>query len=576
MVLLFTAPLVLPMSLGSGVLFSLAGVGLSRSGLSDARATAQLAFTNTLGAGLGSLAGGFLLLPRAGTAPSLVGLVAAFAVLGVTLPVGRSLRAVWRYGGFALCAAALFTVPYGKLQEFFVRASASRWMTQHDTVEEVREGLNATLFHIVHRLRGLRLFDQLVTNAYSMTMNGYSGRRYMKAFVMLPEALHPQLRRALVIGYGIGNTAEALALTPEVKRIDIVDISKDVLEISRSFRTSSGKNPLDDPRVRVHIEDGRQFLAGTAERYDLITGEPPPPVLAGVANLYSQEYFELIHARLADGGFVTYWLPMMNLAANSAKGVIRAFCSVFDNCTLWHGEGRNFMLVGSRGAPEQTVSAEHVSEPFRHEALRPELEAIGIEQPGILGALFIGGADYLEQLTDGTDPVTDNWPRRLRQPGRDDERDALVSEWMDTRAARQRFSSSPFIAQHWPKELREDALFNFQTRHLIDDLASPKGSPARTIEVLHQVLHGTTLRLPVLLLLGSNPDIQAGLREAPPAEREKPQWLRHLIANRLAARDFVAANALLARLPDEELALPELREYVATMVARLNSGAAQP
>jgi hypothetical protein len=94
--------------------------------------------------------------------------------------------------------------------------------------------------------------------------------------------------------------------------------------------------------------------------------------------------------------------------------------------------------------------------------------------------------------------------------------------------------------------------------------------------VLHQVLHGTTLRLPVLLLLGSDPDIQAALREAPPAEREKPQWLRHMIADRLAARDFAAAHRLLARLPDKQLALPELREYVATVVARLNGGGGKP
>jgi spermidine synthase len=568
LVLLFTAPLVLPVSFASGVLFSLLGIGLSRAGRSDARATAGLAFANTLGAALGSIIAGFVLLPQAGITRSLLGLLGAYAVLGLLLALRGRLRPLLGYGGFALCALSLYAFPQAKLQDFFIRASASRWMTQHDQLAEVREGLNATLFHVVHRLRGLRLFDQLATNAYSMTTNSYAGRRYMKLFVVLPEALHPGLRKTLLIGYGIGNTAEALTQTPELERIDLVDISRDVLEISRSMRTSSGVVPLDDPRMHVHIEDGRQFLAGTSQRYDLITGEPPPPVLAGVVNLYTAEYFSLLRSRLAEGGFATYWLPMMNMSADSAKAVIRAFCDAFADCSLWHGESRSFMLMGSRDAPNAPVSAEHFVRRFRDAAQQPELAAIGVEQPAQLGALFVGDAEYLGQLTRDTEPLTDDWPHRMHQPASIEARDALVAEWRDTRAARGRFASSRLIEQQWPKELRDQAMRHFETQRLIDDLLYPNATAPKRIQVLHQVLHATQLRLPVWLLLGSDPDIQRSLREASASEREKPEWLRHRVAERLAERDFGGALPLVAQLPDRQLALPELREYVKTIVQR--------
>ena len=105
-----------------------------------------------------------------------------------------------------------------------------------------------------------------------------------------------------------------------------------------------------DPRVRVHVEDGRHFLQTTTRRFDLITGEPPPPKIAGVVNLYTREYFQLIYERLEAGGVNTYWLPVHSMTETDAKAILRAYCDVFTDCSLWGGWGLNWMLVGSRDA----------------------------------------------------------------------------------------------------------------------------------------------------------------------------------------------------------------------------------
>ena len=99
----------------------------------------------------------------------------------------------------------------------------------------------------------------------------------------------------------------------------------------------------------MHIEDGRQFLLLTTGRYDVITAEPPPPHNAGIVNLYSREYFDLVRERLVDGGVVTYWLPTRDLTSGEAWSITAGFCGAFPDCTLWTGYGLDWMLAGTRG-----------------------------------------------------------------------------------------------------------------------------------------------------------------------------------------------------------------------------------
>src|SRR6185503_11659685 len=164
-----------------------------------------------------------------------------------------------------------------------------------------------------------------------------------KLYVYWAMAMHPEARRALLVCYGVGNTAKALVDTRSLHSIDVVDISRDVLALSSVPYPPPAASPLTDPRVRVHVEDGRFFLSTTDQEFDLITAEPPPPMNSGVVNLYSREYFALLRSRLAEGGVVTYWLPVTQLSPAGAKSIARAFCDVFDDCSLWTGGGGDWM-----------------------------------------------------------------------------------------------------------------------------------------------------------------------------------------------------------------------------------------
>ena len=101
--------------------------------------------------------------------------------------------------------------------------------------------------------------------------------RYMRDFVLLPMLLHRgPLRRVLVVCYGVGVTAAAATDVPSIESIDIVELSPEIVAMS-DLVYPPGRHPLQDPRVRLHVEDGRYHLGTASDRFDLITGEPPPP-----------------------------------------------------------------------------------------------------------------------------------------------------------------------------------------------------------------------------------------------------------------------------------------------------------
>jgi spermidine synthase len=405
----------------------------------------------------------------------------------------------------------------------------------------VRESAGETLIYIEQRIFGETHSHLLVTNSLSMAGSRSSMRRYSKLYVYLPVALHPDPKDALVISFGLGSTAKAVTDTASFERIDVVDISKDILELSSAVYPD-GENPLNDPRVSVHVEDGRYFLNATDRRFDLITGEPPPPGAAGVENLYSREYFALARDRLAEGGMLSYWLPIHSLSEQGSRAVIRAFCDVFDDCSLWHGIGHDMMLVGTRGA-SQRVSAQHFARQWHDPVVAEEIAALGFERPEQLGALFVGGAEYLNELARDAAPLVDDFPKRIVGPTLSlEELGPMYLAWTDTDRARERFVRDPFVASLWPPELREGSLPYFDAQRVINDLSFGLRPADRSlVHDTFTILTRTDLIAPAMWLLGTNADYQRIVDAARGPMRENPNLHLYRGAGLLAQRRYEAA-----------------------------------
>jgi hypothetical protein len=247
---------------------------------------------------------------------------------------------------------------------------------------------------------------------------------------------------------------------------------------------------------------------------------------------------------------------------------------VFEDCSLWHGNQLDLVMVGSRGAggmvPEAAFEAQW-SDPIAG----AEMRAIGFERPEQLGALFIADEEQLREWTREAEPVVDDRPHRILAPtayaGRTSPEYAA---WFDTDAARGRFARSEWVSRRWPERLRSGSLPYFAVQRAIDHATFAPMALDQDIEALHAVLTRTDLRSPVLWLLYSELDTLRAARELSEAAREEPQVLAHLAAGALAERRFDEAAELFARAEERSAGtrrrdLFRLRVYALCLAGRV-------
>ncbi|MFH1114762.1 MAG: spermidine synthase [Pseudomonadota bacterium] len=509
--LYFSFPLMFAGSLLSGILFTLIGTTVHEEMGKSLEATGLTAMCNTAGAMFGALAAGLILLPYAGMESALFLLSCSYAVVAlITLDRSGGSAVKWRKpAGYALAAAFLvciYSFPFGTMKERILAVGEKYHRDEPGWKPvAVREGLTETSQFWRKGPGEPPVCTRLITNSHSMAANCLSGRRYMSLFAYWPLAVHPSPRSALLVCYGVGATAKALTESPDLETIDVVDISADIVGSSEIVFSGGLRDPLKDPRVTVHVEDGRFFLQVSKRGFDIITAEPPPPLSAGVVNLYSQEYFELIRNRLNKGGIVTYWLPVYQLPWTAIKSVIKSFRKVFPDCSIWTGAGFEWMMVGTRNAGSP-ASEEQFARQWRDPALGRELFYCGFEIPELLGTTFLMDGKDLEDWVEDAEPLVDNFPQRILGKPEDHWGRSFhdLEDVMDVSAALVGFGQSEFVRKLWPHRLRERTIEYFHVQRLINDkfTGAVKMSISEEISQVHEILTHTQLRFPVLLLAG--------------------------------------------------------------------------
>lgn len=541
--------LMLPTSILSGVLFTLLGAAQHQECSEAAEAAGRLTLANTLGAMVGALLAGFILLPQLGMEKTLFALMLSYGLIAcLAMVVPAAERPNRRSRMVPVAALALFALsgalyPFGLLRRHFIPLVIERYKSGDPKLVSLHEGLTETVMYLRTSFHGQPLYHRLMTNGHSMSATTFRGRRYMKLYAYWALAVNPSARKVLLVSYGIGTTAKALTDTRQLESIDVVDISRDVLD-SGPIAFPGARPPLDDSRVRVHVEDGRFFLQTTDERFDLITAEPPPLRGAGITGLYSREYFQLVRDRLRDGGVVTYWLPVNQLWLSETKAIMRGFCDVFPDCSLWNGAGLQWMLAGTRGAhgpvPEEQFTAQ-----WRDPVVAPELASLGFEGPESLGTTFLADAVTLGEWTRGAPPLDDDHPGRIlvRYPP-EENGNPIYRSWMEPQLVRQRFESSTFIRDLWPPALRLRTAEAFAPQAILDDACV--WGRLNPIEALHGVLTLSSLRTLPLILMGTEPAVQRIAVPLYEAGARDPGLEFEVGAQAMSARDYETAAEHLA------------------------------
>ena len=378
-----------------GVLFPVVARIYAPQAARVGRRLGQLYAANVTGAIFGSLAASFVLVPTLGSQRTLEGLAAANLGLGALLlalarPAPAALRiglALGTAGGLALF---LLTVP-----DMYQRILRGRF-PDHEILW-YQESAESTVT-VVKNPEGEKI---LYVNARGQASTSSYLVRFHRQMAHLPVLLHPDPRRALVVGLGGGATAGAIALHEGV-HVDVVELSPGVPPAT-ALLSEINDGVLERPNVRLRVDDGRNYLLLTANRYDIITGDVFLPFDAGSAYIYAAEYFQLARQSLTDDGFVAQWLPPFNDTVY--RLVLRTFLSTFPHVTLWlNGD----LLIGSNQPlrVDPAVLAQRVRQP----ALREVLPTLGLQTPEAILGQFNASTEELREYAGSGLVISDDRP----------------------------------------------------------------------------------------------------------------------------------------------------------------------
>lgn len=386
------AAAILPASLLMGYAFPIAIALWSARGRAEAapdREVGRLYSANVLGGIAGAVIGGFVLLPRLGSRLSLILLAAMYLATSLALFVPRR---QWRAATALVLlfagAAALVPDPF--------EVSLVRRHGQDEQILWREEGVQTSVsIHAGVAPARLMYLDGLhqASDAPEMVW-------LHRLIGHLPMVLHPDPKRSLVVGLGGGATPGAVS--QHATDLQVVELSDTVRKGAAFFRHVN-YDLLTRPNVRLRVDDGRNFLTRTSDRFDVTTADLIQPEHAGAGNLYSREYFTLVRGVLADGGLALQWIGQR--PETQYKLIMRTFLEVFPHTTLWL-DGQ--LMVGAleplRLSPGLVDDKRAVPE------TRQALDDVRLDSFATLLSWYQAGPDELRRFVGAGPVLTDDRP----------------------------------------------------------------------------------------------------------------------------------------------------------------------
>jgi spermidine synthase len=328
----------------------------------------RLVFWNTLGASAGGFAAGYLLIPALGLAGTLFVLALLTLALGAAAESrlvhesGRSPRVPLGWG-HALGAIALV----GAFA--FLRGNVTRRTVLTDGVG--KRVANAKLVDLVEGpLTTGSVFANkdnlyIASGDQILAVVRYNGVSVQAVEGHLPALFYPRPgtpKDVLGIAVGSGQSFGAMLRYP-IEHMDVVDISTEMLQLALTHFREFNQDLGNDPRVSIHLDDGRHFVERAApESYDVVSMEPPPPTAPGVNALYSLEFYQAVDRALRDDGVLMQWLPLYWITPNEARGIVKTQAAVFPQTFIVRMGQIDFVTISFKRKEPPHFSTEWIEE----------------------------------------------------------------------------------------------------------------------------------------------------------------------------------------------------------------------
>ena len=303
----------------------------------------RLTVANTIGTIFGSILTGYVVLPRLGSQGSLIAIVVLLAFFAVAAhrPFSDKHIGAPRVLAFPVLATIVVVVaPTWNMAR--MTSGANVYFSAGpppDSIEAMWEDVHGGVTSVARRGDVLTLY----TNGKFQGDNGPE-MPAQRRFAHFPSMFVKSEQRALVIGLGTGATLGAIAAYPW-KRIEVAEISPSIVEASRRFFSEPARHALVDPRVVLAHQDGRNHLLVSSGSYDLVTMELTSVWFAGASSLYSHEFYELVRARLSDGGILQQWVQLHHIRRRELAGIVRTLRGVFPHVALFVGGAQGIIVA---------------------------------------------------------------------------------------------------------------------------------------------------------------------------------------------------------------------------------------
>ena len=389
--------------------------GGQKGGSSRSASVGRACAANTLGAIFGSVACGFWLVPWLGSFRVVAMTAAANLFLAVILFAREKPRRTIAL--IVSAALAVIVAVCGGVGLFYDPALANFSVVNHPetypphvNAEELarasdllyaEDGLNASIAvtrsenSLVLKTNGKS--DASTGDLLSQLMLGHLGMLFGRA-----------PRKVLIIGFGSGMTVSAVARYSDVQHIDCVEIEPAVIHAA-PYLAPLNRGVLADPRLHIILDDARNFLFNTQGQYDLIISEPSNPWIAGVATLFTDEFYREARSRLAPGGILVQWVQGYSIFPQDLKMILGTLAQHFPQVSVWRGSQSDFLLLAQ--AEPGMLSLDRLRQLWSVPSLREDYAALGLSAPEGLVAYHLLDDSDLRKLVSSAPLNSDDLTR---------------------------------------------------------------------------------------------------------------------------------------------------------------------
>lgn len=375
---------------------------------------------NTLGNILGSFSAGFILIPTIGIQHSIIfaGLLNIIAGCGIVI-VNQIPKLAYRavISSASALIGVLTVIAIPSWDEMIMSSGSAAYAPMYAKLnpEERKlnfKGANEKLLFYKEGTDSTIAVKERESGTIVLTVNGKvdasnTGDMYTQLLLgHLPLLLSKEPKSALVIGLGSGVTLSAVAQY-EVERIDCVEIEPAVISASRFF-DKVNRNVLDDQRVNVIVNDGRNFLNFTNRKYDVIISEPSNIWLAGIANLFSQDFYQICKKHLTPNGYICQWSHIYYMSPQDVKIVINTFRSVFPHTTVWFSTIGDILMIGSLN--ELVIDYLQLAKNYNIHGVNKDMQGLNIREPLAILSSYLLDEGAVAKFTSGAKINSDDHP----------------------------------------------------------------------------------------------------------------------------------------------------------------------